>query len=363
MCLSQSQNHLKKGVYPLQNNTTTLGAGCQPPRILRDISPRGHDRKWAERKVQNEYLAAAYDKVNPDKAIRLRTCSTVLTFREYEGGEKRIEGMNSCRVRLCPICSWRRSLKNYYNTMRIMEQLQQQGDFAFVFATLTLRNVRGGELVGTLDGIFEAWNRFAQAKPIKKAVLGWYRGVEITHDTEMYLTAERIALNPKYYADRGLQAGVLNPNYDTFHPHMHLVFCVRKSYFTSRDYISKQTLADLWQRAARLDYSPVCDIRKVKGDLTKSCAEISKYAAKVNEYIVPDDWDLTVDTVRVLDAALAHRRLVAYGGLLRDTFRALRLEDAESGNLAAVGEATPEGDEYRLVTYFWQSGYRQYIAR
>lgn len=312
--------------------------------------------------MANEMLACAYDSIDPAKALRLRQCSSMLTFAEYPDGKKKLVGMNSCRVRLCPICSWRRSMKCYYNTQSIMRRIDASGEYGYIFLTLTLKNCAGRELSHTLDVLLQGWNRFMQTKRLKQAVKGWYRGLEITHDTDPTITADRYRRAKAYYSARGLRVGDKNPGFDGYHPHLHVVLVVRKSYFSSRYYISRAEYAAAWQHALRVDYLPEVDVRKVKGDLGAAVAEISKYATKAGDYIVPDDWDLTLDSVRTLDAALAHRRLVAYGGIMRDAFRELRLEDVETGSLVDVGEEQPSGDEYRLVSYFWHSGYRQYFA-
>ena len=122
-----------------------------------------------------------------------------------------------------------------------------------------------------------------------------------------------------------------------------------------------------------MEYDPVVDIRRVKSraspegedasgcDVAKAVAECSKYAAKAADYIIPDDWDLTVDTVRLLDAALDRRRLINYSGIFREVKQKLKLEDCEDGDLVKVGEEI-RADDSELVraTYWWYSGYRQY---
>jgi len=91
---------------------------------------------------------------------------------------------------------------------------------------------------------------------------------------------------------------------------------------------------------------------------------VAKYACKDTDYIVPDDWKLTVETVRTLDTALARRRLVAYGGYLRDYKALLKQDDEETGDLIHVGDDdVPDKDKeekYRIVSYCWYAGYRQY---
>lgn len=59
------------------SDITTTVTRCQL-ETLTDRSATGKERPWKEHKVSNEYLAMAYDEVNPAKAARLRDCATDL---------------------------------------------------------------------------------------------------------------------------------------------------------------------------------------------------------------------------------------------------------------------------------------------
>lgn len=320
---------------------------------LTDKGRDGKERPWRAYKMANELLANAYEDINKAKADRLRWCGKVLTFKvDAETGQKVLTNAESCRVRLCPLCSWRRSLKNYYNTISIVKWLQanesrpEVGKYSYIFVTLTIKNCYGESLSGTIDNLFSGVKRLYERKEIKKAWRGMVRNLEVTHN-----------INPK------------SKDYNTYHPHLHMIVAVRPSYFTSRDYISHQRLVQLWQECLRVDYDPIVDIRRVKGEVdndgtvdpARAVAECSKYAAKAADYIIPDDWDLTVDTVRLLDAALDRRRLINYSGIFRAVKQKLRLEDAEDGDLVKVGEDIPKlGDNTYTESYWWYTGYRQY---
>ena len=305
--------------------------------ILTDKSATGRERPWREKKMANQLLALAYDKVNEKKASRLRDCGTFLAFNLREDGSKKLRTMSSCHVRLCPLCAWRRSLKVHAHTVQILDAMQ--GEYAYVFLTLTVRNCAGNQLASELDKLMVAWNRFAGYKAVKAAVKGWYRGLEVTHN-----------VNP------------LSASYDTFHPHFHCLLAVNKSYFTSRNYLKKSDWAQLWQRALRVDYEPVVDVRRVKGTTSAAVAEAAKYTVKDADYIRPDDWDLTVDTVKILDFALDGRRLVAYGGEMKEWHKKLNLDDEVDGDLINVGDdESKTALTDREVCYFWHTGYGQYI--
>ena len=275
-----------------------------------------------------------------------------------------MEKMNSCRVRLCPMCQWRRSLKAFTQSMQIIDYLEKSArPPAYFFLTLTVRNVTGDRLKETLDEIMVALNRLNAYSAVKKAVRGAYRGVEITHDTDRTITKARYRQAKDYYDRQGLKVGDLNPGFDTYHPHVHYLVAVNKSYFRSRDYISQERWAEYWARAMRLDYTPVVDVRRTWGTNSAQIAECSKYACKDSEYVIPSDYDLSQETVAILDQALAGRRLIAYTGILREAHKELQLDDPDEGDLIHIDpSAEKTAKEDPRILFRWSTGYRQYIA-
>lgn len=308
--------------------------------VLTDKSSTGRERPWRAKKMANELLSLAYAEVDPKKAVRLKECAKTLIFRLYPDGSKKLHGMTSCRVRLCPVCAWRRSLKVYYNSQRIVDYINRQYGYSYIFLTLTVKNCEGEALAGTLSEILQAWGRLTRLDPVTAVCKGWYRGLEITHNVE---------LNTE--------------GYNTYHPHIHALIAVPKSYFTdTRRYLSQERWTELWKQSARLDYTPIVDVRRVYGTDGKAIAEAAKYAVKDADYIIPEDWDLTIETVRLLDKALDKRRFVAYGGVMREVKQILALEDEESGSLVDVGEESEnQGDDFRLIAYAWYTGYNQFF--
>lgn len=342
-------------------------------QVLLDTDSSGKVRDWAGKKVRNELLAAAYDEIDKTKAARLRDCGKFLRYRKYPDGTMQLDAMTSCRVRLCPICTWRRSLKIYAQMREILDVLSQESDFRYVMLTLTVRNCDGDGLVDTIDRMTSGWKNFTSLEPVKRVCKGWYRSLEIVHDVYPIITREmyygdsdkHIKRRKPFYDAHGFKIGDPNPNYNTYHPHFHVLIAVSKSYFKSRDYLCQKAWAELWQQSLRADYEPRVDVRCVAGntmnDINKAVCEVAKYACKDSDYIVPDDWDLTVGTVRLLDRALHNRRLVAFGGVLKDTKRRLKLDDVEDGDLVHVGDDMEvKEEEFIYVCYWWYSGYKQY---
>ena len=327
-------------------------------------------KKWKERKEANLLLALAYRDINRNKSERLETCGDVLTFRKYLDGELQLHAMQSCRVRLCPICAWRRGLKIYRQVEQVTTHLSKN-QLAYIMLTLTVRNVSGDDLSGAIQGILRGWRRLTQAKPFKSAVKGWFRSLEVTHDINLMITKKLYEKKREYFSRRNLYIGARNPNYNQYHPHLHVLLAVSKQYFKSKSYLSQSRWAELWADVMGLDYVPSVDVRRCYGDgsrkdsiaMNKAVAEASKYAAKSCEYVIPDDWGLTEETVEVLDGALSGVRLVAFGGVMRQASKELTLQDIESDNvdLVHVGEDKSKGIAYELVQYGWHTGYRQYV--
>lgn len=313
---------------------------CQSS-VLRDVSGTGRVRPWREHKMGNMLLAAAYDAVDERKAARLRECASLLVYQPQADGSKRLVSANFCRVRLCPICAWRRSLKVYGQMQSILDRIALFGkSYCYIMLTLTMRSVGGLDLSGALNELLEGYRRLMMYAPVKRAVKGAYRGLEVTHNVD-------------HNSD----------SYDTYHPHLHVLLCVNRSYFDDRKrYISHQRWCEMWQRALGVDYVPVVHVQRCKGSTAASISEVAKYAVKSADYIIPDDWDLTVDAVRILDSALDHRRLVSFSGIFRTVARELRLDDVVDGDLLHVGDGVAEDDPLRQYIYYvWHTGYSQYV--
>lgn len=340
-------------LYSTTKTVKLQGEIDEYPLRLIDYTGSGRAAPWKHHKLMNELLSKAYGAVDASKALRLLECGTYLRFKVYSDGTRKLDRLNSCRVRLCPLCSWRRSLKTFHNTNAVCVELAKEKDYRYIMLTLTVRNCTGDDLSKTIDHLFESWNRLLQLAAIKKAVKGWVRTLEVTHNTNH---------NSK--------------SFDSYHPHFHALLCVNKSYFKKQDYIKHEKWVALWRSSARLDYDPDVDVRVIRRSvknglidaiedrdiksaaIASATAEVSKYAVKAEDYIIPTDWDLTVDAVAVLDAALANRRLIAYGGNMRAMKRKLQLDDEENGDLINVDQSEERADVYRLAEYFWFSGAR-----
>lgn len=314
-----------------------ISTECQE-EILKDIGRNGKERPWAKHKKEAEYIAVAYKEIGNEKKFeRIMNCATYLGFKQTTEEVKKLKEANFCRVRLCPTCAWRRSLKTFGQMYKIISVAQK--DYAFVHLVLTVKNVYGDQLREELDKLSKSWDRLIKYKDVKNVVKGYYRATEVSHNVD-----------------------VKSKSYDTYHPHFHCIIAVNKSYCTSRDYLKKAKWISLWKKAARLNYDPDVYVERIKSDKVEGAiAELSKYTTKYEDIILPEKWNITKETVKVLDKALENKRFIAFGGVFKEIHKKLNLDDIEDGDLIHLDEDATTDENKETIYYTWNSGYSQYI--
>lgn len=364
---------LTKGALSLLSNITTSPGICQEPEALNDLKANGKPRPWKRHKRSAQLLSAVYEILAdeyPEQAARFlersRRIADCAPFAEFEilpTGEKKLHHSSFCRCRLCPMCQWRRSLKLGAQVRAVVSRanavkISRDGaPYGWLLLTVTVQNVPGDKLSAEIDHIHRALNNMAKCARWKGSVKGWLRATEVTRN-----------FNQK------------SAWYGTYHPHMHLLLCVNARYYKSKEYIKKAEWLEMWKHYAGLDYDPIIDIETVKtadgqniqdlpaaeraAGMGKACAEVSKYAAKPSDYLRPDDLDLSADTVKLFDKVLENRRMTSWGGVLKETAKALQLDDVETGDLIHVEAESEDETANKLadyVTYCWRVGPADYI--
>ncbi len=227
----------------------------------------------------------------------LCSCGEWLFFTPDDDGALRFHSSSFCRKRLCPLCQWRKSLKQYSNCIEIAEALSADG-YRFLHVVLTVPNCKGGaELDKTIKYLYSNFGNLINQPRIKKAFKGIMRCLEVSY------------------------------NYDThmYHPHLHCLVAVKKSYFNnSKQYISYDMLRDLWQQSCGAAVPYQVSLGVIKNNL--GFAEVSKYCVK------PLDFDEahSVDNMAILTelvTTLKGRRLIQCYGVIKDVKRQLKLTD------------------------------------
>lgn len=322
---------------------------------------------WKDNKMASRYLSESYRRLGIEsKAVRVRCCAEDLYFKPKSEGGMKLCGGYFCQVPLCPVCAARRTQKIFGQVSRIMNYMEQNENYRYIFLTLTVRNVKGVALRGAIDGLMAGFNLLTKHVKFKNMSEGWFRALEITHNWVR----------------------------DDYHPHFHMVIAVDEKYFNrKKNYLTHEDWKKEWQNCMGLDYTPsvyVQRVRKVQeqlntGDMKywKAVAEISKYSTKSNDYMVfwkdrraferktkikinskEQCYYLTDMAVSILDEAIHNRRLISFGGGFKDSHKILNLSDPEDIGLVKMDDLD---EEMRMdlsdiiLHYKWRVGIGDYV--
>lgn len=305
----------------------------KPAFFLSEVSAK--DQKWDDHRGNAEKIGDLYD-LNPrfsKYALKIEDCSTYLIFAEKvvpDTGEigLKLGRASFCRVRHCPVCGWRKSLRN---TARFFEKIPAiKEDFPtarFLFLTLTVPNCKPENLRAKLSDMNKAWQRLIQSKAWP--ALGWVRTVEVTRSKK-----------------------------GEAHPHFHALLMVPASYF-SRGYIAQASWLEMWQKAMRDDSITQVDIRTVKPkiqgqDLHAAVVETLKYSTKVTDAFEDPQWLYHMtDQLRSL-------RFIASGGVLKDI---LKDEVSDEEMITPEGDQISAEESQRKLMFTWRKDHTRYAFK
>lgn len=305
------------------------------------------DAKWDDRRGEAMDVENLYGKHEDFEKLagRMAKCSGVLSFRQLidtDTGEIALKLGNAsfCHVRHCPVCQWRRGLRNIARFHEALPTIQAaHPKAAWLFLTLTVRNPEMADLRASLAAMNQAWQRLIQRADWPG--LGFVRTTEVT---------------------RGKDG---KP-----HPHFHALVMVKPSYF-KKAYLSQAAWTEHWQSALRADYVPVVHVQRVKATSEKakaaeaagdSQAALGAAVAETLKYAVKPA-DLIADAAFLygITKQLHKSRFLATGGLLKDVMKetATDAEMVETGSAEEV-EKGEEAPELAPMLFGWRPEKRQY---
>ncbi|WP_137646234.1 protein rep, partial [Lactiplantibacillus plajomi] len=174
-------------------------------KVLVDRSRSGKVRPWRERKLENLQYGDYLQILHYKKAHRVKECGEVLRFVEDEQGHRKLAQTWFCHSRLCPLCNWRRAMKQSNQLTQILEEaVKQRKTGRFLFLTLTVENTTGDLLKNELRQMGRAIRDLMRYKKPAKNLLGYVRSTEVTVNHE---------------ADQPM-----------YHHHMHVLLFVKNGY-------------------------------------------------------------------------------------------------------------------------------------
>lgn len=237
-------------------------------------------------------------------------------------------------------------MKNSYQAQRVIgEVVKEKPKARWLFLTLSTRNaIDGDTLEQSLKHLTKAFHRLTKYKKVSKNLVGFMRSTEVT----------------------------VNENDGSYNQHMHVLLCVENAYFRKKEnYITQTEWVDLWQKALQVNYRPVANIKAIKPnqkgdkDIQAAIKETSKYSVKSSDYLTGDS-EKDSEIVNDLEKGLYRKRMLSYGGLLKQKHKILNLDDAEDGNLINTSDedkTTDEEEKAHSITAIWNFEKQNYYLK
>lgn len=324
----------------MHSYTTRSITENQDNETLKDLTKTGKVRPWKEKKIDNVSYSEILDILKVKKAHNVKQCGSVLEFKPTEEGYLKLYKTWFCKSKLCPVCNWRRAMKNSYQAQRVIEEVVKEKPTArWLFLTLSTRNAIDGEtLEQSLKDLTKSFHKLFRYKKVSKNLIGFMRSTEVT----------------------------VNQNDGSYNQHMHVLLCVENAYFRKKEnYITQNEWVDLWQKALRVNYRPVANIKAIKPnrkgdkDIQAAIKETSKYSVKSSDYLTGDS-EKDSEIVSDLEQGLYRKRMLSYGGLLKQKHKILNLDDAEKGNLINTSD---EEEKANSITAIWNFEKQNYYLK
>ena len=269
------------------------------------------EQKFQNHKLFNNDLILKLNATGFKKeSEQVRCCCSYLLFSRQENlytGDERIKfkEANFCKFRFCSACNWRRSLNINKSLLKAFTAIEKSKKVSYLFLTLTVKNVKTSSLKATIKHMNESFRRLSKTKAFKSSILGYFKSLEILGDK----TA------------RG-----------EVHPHFHIILVVSSSYFNAKYYISQRRWSEMWQRALRVDYLPVVDVRRIKSKIMKDGRELTALQSAVFEVAKYSIKHIKLtersnEEFRDIINQTKNMRFFTVGGILREKINLLKCDN------------------------------------
>lgn len=275
------------------------------------------------------------------RAERMKDCASKI-FYERTGEQWRFKSAWLCKDRLCPVCSWRLSIKRTAEMIKTLQYLSEKHPATkAVHIVLTVKNCPVEALRDTITQLSAGFGRLRKRQLWRDYVIGYMRAIEVS-----------------FNADTG-----------EYHPHIHIIAIVPNSYTKQ---ITMGDWADMWRDCAKLNYNPVvwaAHAVSKKPEITQTFDDLMPAKAAIVEAI---KYTMKPDTLPAIAAAgdigtiaagLAGFRMISYGGAIKDARAAcgFTAKDEPAEQMPAELINPADGIDRYTVCYQWCAHTRSYV--
>lgn len=256
--------------------------------IFEEITEKNQNvlKKMIEKKKIKEQITPLMQNILSDNNYKyINECADYLEITDND----KIIKSNFCRNRLCPICNYRKSRKQYGI---IYSQIKNNinNRYKYLLLTTTIKNCNQEDLNKAIDIIMAGFKRLVNNRRFKRICKGYIRTLEITYNAETR----------------------------QFHPHLHNIIAVSEDYTPFSDtYITQDEYRKMWEQSAKLDYYSQVDIRLIK-NIERGVAEVSKYALKLSNLITCNiNEKEKKEAIKSLVEGIKNRRFMGSSGVMK----------------------------------------------
>lgn len=243
------------------------------------------------------------------KTLQTACGSKALVLVSENTGKARLISMERCHNRFCPLCSYVEQKKDSLRIKAVLEQAFSAEDTVLLSFGLSFPNCTGAELNDQIKALNKAFKRFSKEcfpEAVRDDIkIGTFRKLEVTLSEDYH----------KQMLEEGVEDYMNYPN--LFHPHLHVLFHIRKSkYFGTPYYKTSEEYLDVWRRVSGR-YDTINLKLKAKDVSVMSDQErnglirdLAFYVAKPNQLLENQDvFDIMV-------SALKFKQSYSFGGTL-----------------------------------------------
>lgn len=290
----------------------------------RNISDFGDDKWTIGKKSQQKIYVAFAELGDFARSKKIKDCGSSLLFKLVETGERKLHTAFFCKDALCPVCSWRKSLREFAVLRDVRSKLEGEG-YQFVHLTLTLKNMP--TLEGQVSRLWGAFKKLKERKFIKKILAGYYGSLEFT------------------WSNKG------------WHPHLHLLVALDKSIklpMSMEAWTSfTRSIEDAWREITGDSF-----IIKAKALTAANTHEATKYVTKFETFRGFGGKERLEELAREIKG----RKLRTKGGVMRDV---ADVDDVKDGDLIHVGDDAEKPGEKVVAFEAWEFDWKtcKYVKR
>lgn len=309
------------------------------------LTPKWQQKKLLALEVSDHIKEISNTGYYARRALRMAQCSNEIIYQWCKDcGHVQILQARMCRDKVCPICTWRLALKQYGEMIGVLNHYYNNyadntASEAY-FLTLTVPNCTPKMIDRTMTNMSKQWDKLMHRSYIKKNIIGWARKTEITYNAET----------------------------NTLHPHYHVILFAKDSpdcmidYWLSYNEDATRAAQNIQRIDSHIDRQTLVpvDLHEIPDNsIVGAILETFKYTTKSSDIL-----NMPVGTLRLYLNGIDGRRMIAYGGLVKD-IRALLLytdteteTDTETDGLC-VHCSSPQVEQIAAAWSFGSNTYQQ----